>query len=251
MALPKYSKEKNPETRAKRYKCLIRLLKQNIGSYDLLFVKLPQGFGVETFNSSLADIVRAAKRYYDGVLDELAEKLIKDVKEIFSGGIGRTVKKQSSLTSAIRDWCDGLNPSVFEQLFENGADKCIGFFKEVTNDERTFIIRLAKLVTDLRVEDWDDKTVDQFIDRLKEYKSTAEDFSGESAAAVGDNTNAYSLTYMDESGETVTKRFDKVEQSKRGKLLMNSIIADIESMGHSISEQEKRQILMEVLKKLC
>lgn len=251
MALPKYSKEKNPETRAKRYKCLIRLLKQNIGSYDLLFVKLPQGFGVETFNASLADNVKAAKRYYDGVLDELAEKLIKDVKEIFSGGIGRTVKKQSSLTSVIRDWCDGLNPSVFEQLFENGADKCIGFFKEVTNDERTFIIRLAKLVTDLRIEDWDDKTVDQFIDRLKEYKSTAEDFNGDSAAEVGDNTNAYSLTYTDESGEAVTKRFDKVEQSKRGKLLMNSIMADIESMGHSISEQEKRQILMEVLKKLC
>ena len=184
-------------------------------------------------------------------MDGLVEKLIKDVKEIFSGGIGRTVKKRSSLTSVIRDWCDGLNPFVFEQLFENGADKCIGFFKEVTNDERTFIIRLAKLVTDLRIEDWDDKTVDQFIDRLKEYKSTAEDFNGDSAAEVGDNTNAYSLTYTDESGEAVTKRFDKVEQSKRGKLLMNSIMADIESMGHSISEQEKRQILMEVLKKLC
>ena len=56
---------------------------------------------------------------------------------------------------------------------------------------------------------------------------------------------------MDDAGNAVTKRFEKVEQSKRGKLLMNALLADIDSMGHAISEQEKRQILMEVLKKMC
>ena len=136
-------------------------------------------------------------------------------------------------------------------MFDNGADRCIGFFREVTNDERTFVVRLAKLVTDLRIEDWDEKTVDLFLERLREYKTTAEEFSGDSGSDIGDNTNAYPLTYIDETGSSVTKRFDRVEQSKRGKLLMNSLLADIESMGHSISEQEKRQILMEVLKKLC
>ena len=35
------------------------------------------------------------------------------------------------------------------------------------------------------------------------------------------------------------------------KLLYNQIMAALDAMGHSISEQEKRQILMEVLKKLC
>ena len=58
-------------------------------------------------------------------------------------------------------------------------------------------------------------------------------------------------TGVSDYNSAVTKRFDKVEQSKRGKLLMNSILADIDSMGHAISEQEKRQILMEVLKKMC
>ena len=251
MALPKYSKERIPEARAKRYRNLIKLLKQNIGSYDLLFVKLPQEFGMDAFNASLADNIKAAKKYYDNILSDLTQKLIEDVKEIYSTGTGRTMQKRSSLTSVIKDWCDSLNPAVFEQLFDNGADRCIGFFREVTNDEKTFVIRLAKLVTDLRLEDWDEKTVDLFIERLKEYKSTAEEFSGDTISDIGDSTNAYSLTYIDETGGTVTKRFDKVEQSKRGKLLMNSLLADIESMGHSISEQEKRQILMEVLKKLC
>lgn len=251
MALPKYSKEKKPEARAKRYRGLIKLLKQNSGSYDLLFVKLPQEFDLDIFNASLADDIKAAKKYYDSILSDLTLKIIESVKEIYSTGTGRIVQKRSSLTSVIKDWCESLNPAVFDQLFDNGADRCIGFFREVTNDEKTFVMRLAKLVTDLRIEDWDEKVVSLFTERLKEYKSTAEDFSGDTSIDIGDSIYTYSLTYIDKTGNSVTKRFDGVEQSKRGKLLMNSLLADIESMGYSISEQEKRQILMEVLKKLC
>ena len=87
--------------------------------------------------------------------------------------------------------------------------------------------------------------------RLKEYKSTAEDFSNNAISHVGDHSNTYSLTFVDDAGKSMTKRFDKVKQTQRGKLLMNSLIADIESMGYAITEQEKRQILMEVLRKLC
>lgn len=251
IALPKYSKEKIPQGRAKRYKGLIRLLKQNMGGYELLFVKLPDEFGQQQFSAIIADTVKSAKEYYDRVLDELIEKLIESIRELFSEGTGRKLQKRSSLASIIKDWCESLDNSVFEQLFENGADRCIVFLKEVTNDERMFITRLAKLVTGLRLEDWEEKTVTEFEEKLREYKETAEEFNGDAAAEIGEDTSAYSLTYIDDTGKTVTKRFDRVEQSKRGKLLLNSLLADIESMGHAISEQEKRQILMEVLKKLC
>lgn len=251
MALPKYSKEKIPQGKAKRYKGLIRLLKQNIGGYELLFVKLPDELGQQQFSAIIADTVKSAKEYYDRVLDELIEKLVESIRELFSEGTGRKLQKRSSLASIIKDWCESLDNSVFEQLFENGADRCIGFLKEVTNDEKTFITRLAKLVTGLRLEDWEEKTVTEFEEKLREYKETAEEFSGDAAAEIGEDTSAYSLSYIDDTGKTVTKRFDRVEQSKRGKLLLNSLLADIDSMGHAISEQEKRQILMEVLKKLC
>ena len=251
MALPKYSKEKIPQGKAKRYKGLIRLLKQNIGGYELLFVKLPDEFGQQQFSPIIADTVKSAKEYYDRVLDELIEKLIESIRELFSEGADCKLQKRSSLASIIKDWCESLGNSVFEQLFDNGADRCIGFLREVTNDEKMFITRLAKLVTGLRLEDWEEKTVTEFEEKLREYKKTAEEFSGNTAAEIGEDTSAYSLTYIDDTGKTVTKRFDRVEQSKRGKLLLNSLLADIESMGHSISEQEKRQILMEVLKKLC
>lgn len=251
MALPKYSKEKVPQTNARRYKGLIRLLKQNIGGYEFLFEKLPKEFGQQDFSASIADTIRLAKDYYDNALEDLIDRLIVSVRTLFSSSAEGKVHKRSSMTSVIKDWCESLEPSVYEQLFDNGADRCLSFLREVTNDERTFVIRLAKLVTDLRIEDWNEKTVEQFEKRLEEYKKTIEEFSGEATSEISEETSAYSLTYIDESGVAATKRFDRVEESQRGKLLKNSLLSDIESMGHSISVQEKRQILMEVLKTLC
>ena len=249
MALPKYSKEISPQKAAKRYKAMIRVIKQNIGSYEFLFVKLPAELGQQEFNANIADTIKLAKDYYDGALDKLRDKLITDTREIFSEG--RRVQKRSSLSSVIKDWCERLDVSVFDQLFDNGADRCIGFLREVTNDEITFIERLAKLVTDLRIEDWGEKTIDQFEETLREYKATAEEFDGGANTSIAEDSSAYALTFIDDKGKTVTKRFERVKQSKRGDLLLNNILSDIESMGHSISEQEKRQILMEVLKKMC
>ena len=250
MSLPKYSKEMNLVGSQKCYKSMLRLLTQNIGSHELLFEKLPKVFGYESFNLALVGSIDAAKLTYDRAIVELTQRLINEVKNVFTQGTGRAMHSRSSMASIIQDWCDTLNPAVFEQMFENGADRCIGFIKTVSNDEPLFVSRLAKLVTDLRIEDWDEKTVSVFVDRLKEYKSTAEDYQGSADEGIVNVTNGYSLTFIDEAGSTITKRFTRVEQTARGKLLMNSLLSDIETMGHSITESEKRQILMDVLRKL-
>ena len=200
---------------------------------------------------SVSVTINLAKEYYDTALDKLVDTLIQDIKGIFAGREAETLHERSSLTSVIKDWCESLDSSVFDQLFENGAERCLRLLRESDNDEKGFVGKLAKTLTDLRIEDWNDRTAEQFMERLKEYKKTAEEFSGEAGAESFAETNSYALTYIDDTGNTVTKRFDKVEQSRRGKLLMNALLADIDSMGHAISEQEKRQILMEVLKKMC
>ena len=251
MALPKYSKERKPQNDEGRYKILVRLLKQNIGGYEMLFVRLPKEFGNEGDYSLVAKEVNSAKDYYDNAIVLLIDCLTKYIKDLFSKNGGKNLHERSSMTSVIRDWQESLDESIYEQLFENGADKFLGLVRNISNDETSFVIQLGKLITDLRIEDWDDKTVTLFEKKLKEYKETAEEFRGETDSEIGGETSTYSMTFIDDEGKTVTKRFDKVEQSKRGKLLMNSIISDIDSMGHSISEQEKRQILMEVLKKMC
>jgi hypothetical protein len=156
-----------------------------------------------------------------------------------------------SLTSVIRDWCEKQDPKVFEQLFTDGTDKCLALLKTISNDEATFAARLAKAMTDLRMEDWNDNTLSRCLDKLRQCKETAEAFVSNTVINSDIDAKTYQITFAMEDGNGETKRFERVDTSSRGKLLLNKIIADLDSFGQAISEAEKRQIIMDVLKKLC
>ena len=254
LSLPRYAKESKgigDKESSKRYLKMVKLLKLNLNGHELLFEKLPEAFGYRDFNEGLAENIENAKNYYDGKIAELKVELIKQTKEIFSIAANRAKLKRTSLSSVIKDWCETLDLHVFEQLFENGTNKCLGLFKEVTNDEETFVARLAKAATGLRVEDWDDDTLERFKENLAMYKKTAEEFQSSESECEDSAESTYEIKFRSDDGSSEVKRFDRVETSKRGKLLYNSILFEIDSMGYSISEQEKRQILMDILKKMC
>lgn len=256
VSLPKYTREVKRYRDGKkiddRYMAFMKLLKQNIGVHEFLFQKLPEAFqyGAQ-FTIGLSENIAMAKKCFDSMLDDLKCMLVNDVKELFYVSAKREYKVQMSLSSIIKDWCDTVDRMAFEQLYPDGTEKCLALFKTVTNDEGIFISRLAKLATDLRIEDWDENTDGKFVERLKQYKATAEGFTAKEITAEEHVTSTYQLTFIDENGETVTRRFDRVESSNWSKLLHNAITSTLSSMGHSISEQEKRQVLMDILKGLC
>ena len=139
-------------------------------------------------------------------------------------------------------------------MFSDGSERCLALLRAISNDEDTFIARLAKVTTDLRIEDWNDRTLDTCIENLQRHKKTAEAFRSEVSATSQDQPpegNAYQVTFASSDGVLETRRFERVSTSNRGKLLLNKITADLDSFGQAVTEAEKRQILMEVLKKLC
>jgi len=231
---------------------MMRLLRQSGNSYDLLFVKLPRAFHYrEGIVAGLAENIEAAKGCYDGIMSKLKHVLIKKTKATFLLPQDKHNKKLISMTAAIQDWCDTLDKTAFDHLFQDGTEKILALFKSITNDEDTFIVRLAKAVTGLRTEDWNAQTVDVYVEKLAQHKQTAESYHKEH---VLENTVAdsnYQIAFVNGDGGTTTRSFERVNISARGKLLYNQITKALEAMGQAISEQEKRQILVEILKELC
>ncbi len=254
MSLPKYVKDATKRPNGDRIqsgpRTFLKNFKGEIGSKKLLFDKLPQDFDYKNGVSlDLVDDVKNAKKLFDGLIDELKEKLILETKKLFSPDKHEEYLERASLTSIISDWCEKLDDEVFEQLFPNGTDRCLELFRAITNDENAFIVRLAKIVTGLRIEDWNDTTITTFKKTLEEYKKTAEDFHNLKVSPhVENGTETYQMTFLSRDGVELTKRFNKVEPSARGRLLKNAILSQMESMGKAVSEQEQRQILMDILK---
>ena len=255
LSLPKYVREKKLNVE-KTYSDFLKQLKQNYGSQKLLFEKLPQVFENQKCNKELAEKVFEAKKYFDKALSDHIRTLSNFMKEMFLENSKKELIEQISLTSTIKDWTEKLPTSVFEQIFPDGTNKFLELCKSITNDENLFIQKLAAISTGLRIEDWNDKTLEQFKNRIAEYKSTAENFEEKLDTPENKNESSvtssnYELRFVQEDGKQVTKRFDKVEQTVRGKLLYNKITSELEAMGLAISEAEKRQVLMNILKELC
>lgn len=255
LSLPKFAKESKTLPSGKRvderYLGMMKLLRQNTSSYNLLFEKLPQTFGYDEFTPGMCENIQAAKDCFDGMIDRLKQSLSAKVKAVFMPHPSDRADARASLASVIKDWCDSLDQGAFDHLFTDGTSKCLGLFKTITNDEDMFISRLAKIVTGLRLEDWDSNTSSSFIDKLNQFKASAESYKSKTGNQSESEVSDYQVTFVGKDGNRTTKSFERVETSKRGMLLHNQISKALDAMGQAIPEQEKRQILVDILEKLC
>jgi len=259
MSLPKYAKELKEEYAGKNndgkkdkattshIKFLSSLKQTNINAREYLFEKLFDIYSYKEFTVNVVANIKAAKDFFDNAKSSLVKMLNGDIKEIFdTNGL-----KGATLTSTIKDWYEGLKPTTVNHLFPNNEEKVLQLMASINNDEKTFIERLAKTVTGLRLDDWDKNNINDFLNYLKQLKKTVSEFDLETEEQSDRRADMYRLTFVDKSGSEVVKTFEKTEYTERAKLLLNAITTELEEMGQAITEQEKRQVLMDLLEKMC
>ncbi len=261
MNLPRYTKclktiyrGKNASNNTTLDKSLIQFinsLKQpDINAREYLFNDLVKIFGRVDFSADIADDVGNAKCIFDNAKAGLIGYLISDVKNIFSS----SNNKEATLSGVIKDYIESLRPETLAHLYPNGEDRLLSLMKKINNDDVMFIEKLGKTVTELYIDDWTHGTVKIFITGLEKSKKTIAGFDRNieiSDVDMKGNTHRYKICFSDKNGNEIVKTFDKVEYSGRGRLLYNEIATALEEMGQSISEGEKRQILMSFIEKMC
>ena len=248
-SLPKYAKEitgiyKGRRLDREKIKFINALKRPEINAREFLFDDIANIYGLKEFTPSVADNIEKTKEVFDTAIEKLMAGLAEDVRECF----GKGQSSKATIVSIMLDWYETLKDSTKSYLYNNGEDKLLGLISNATNDEKAFITRLAKGIVGLRLEDWNDKSIEQFNEGLKSFKDAVE---SQDQKEETNATNSYTLTFQDDEGNAVSKSFEKCEYSSRAKLLLNEITDAVDSMGQSISENEKRQVLMEVLEKLC
>lgn len=230
----------------KEYIKFIGLLKApNDNSRELLMEQIPKAFKQKDISIVIADSIESAKKEFESAKYRLTSKVIAITTEVFNG------KKKASLTSILKDWFEGLKTSTIQNQFVGNENSIISLISTVTNDEATFIERLAKAIVGLRMDDWNSDSVAIFETRLKDFKKTVDDFNISGNRHTKGRNGSYKFVFYDSDGNEITRFIDKAQFSGRAKLLYNDITSAVEEMGESITDQEKRQVLIEILQKLC
>lgn len=223
-----------------------RALKRiDLDANKLLFEAIPSCFGLSVDDPQLIDAIKAEKSFCDGYIDSVVVVLSDSLKSLFDPG----AHEDSSLSSVIKDWLEGLLPSALSHVFSGASNNIILALKSAVPDDTQTVGRLAKAATSLRIEDWNDARFQEFEQLMATVRAEAESFEADDAADEG--TGELGIIFIGEDGSACKRTFDSVECSKRANLLKNSILSSIDEMGRSLSEEEKRQVVFEVLKGMC
>lgn len=251
LALPKCAKEMkkryaNDNTIIKNHQDFFAALRlSKINARDFLMLRIPAAFGVEKASVSVSNQVIECKEELDSASSELVERIIHDVSVIFAGN------SKASLKTILTEWYSSLSKNTVQHLFANNENSILNLIETVTNDEQGFADRIAKAVSGLRIDDWNNTILDNFKMSLKKFKDTIEEYDSQANLHTDKKGKQYKIITVDSNGKEVTKSFDRIEYSRRAELLYRDITGAISDMGQSITEEEKRQVLFEILENLC
>lgn len=121
LSLPKYAKDmteiycgnidRSFKSVSKSKRQFINALKQvELNPREFLFSGIFKIFGMSEFSLDILDNIKGIKEEYDDALNNLISVLISDIKAIF--GADNT---KATLSSVLKDWCDGLNSEVYNR----------------------------------------------------------------------------------------------------------------------------------------
>lgn len=253
--LPKYTKEMTSEYASKeKYKSLDRkilkfknsLKAPEINAREYLFNKLPEIFGYKMFSSNLEKDIIFAKDYLDNIKDNLIKTLADEMRNMFATD---NLNSKASLSSVMKDWIEQLDKSVLNNTFSSSEEQMLKLCSNPTADEIQFVETFARTNTGLRIDDWDNITIDSYNITLKKFKENIE-FYNDSLSSNNTTKEFYKISYTDASGIESFKTFKKMEYSSQAKLLYNDAEAMMQEYGESLTSEEKRQVLVDIIQKV-
>ncbi|MGL4450097.1 MAG: hypothetical protein ACRCTZ_02760 [Sarcina sp.] len=211
------------------------LLKYDVNIRSFLFKDLKNIFEVNDY-SELFKNITDVKNYLDGYLDDYKTDIIQKTKDRFIKGY------KGSLIQAISFWFNNLTDAQRGHLYNNTVNDVIGYFKSIKNESDEVIIsNLSLILTGLNIGDWNEKVLESYLDELDTVIKKIEKYEADEEITLSTDSSIKIVLNNEE------KTFDVEEVSALGTTILNNIEEVFEDYGSSISDNEKRNILVKIL----
>ena len=145
------------------------------------------------------------------------------------------------------DWYEKLSDDSKNHMYNGVENDLLDAIKSITPDESLFIENIARIVSELRIDDWAEVTVRSFVVSMEAFKETVESLKNDSAAK---EIGVYKLSFTDSNGDEVVKTFDRAEYSDMADVMYSDVESMISEYGDALSKNEKRQILIDIINNL-
>ena len=218
-----------------------RLIKYEINPHEFIFYEIPACFGCSNDFEQTKQKLREFAEENNQFINSVRDFLIEEVKKLFNCHIS------GSLSSVMKDWYNYLPEDIQTHIFSREVNVFLRYIKENnSHDDRDVISGLAKVITLLAIEDWNDAAIVDFIKTISDCIQTICSYSVKELRAENKGQIALSINY---EGNVYEKNISETEISGMAELAMNSIESELDDYGDSITPQEKVALLLKLIRK--
>ena len=214
------------------------LIKYEINYRSFIFNNLFKCLHAISYNECIEKLT-SIKDYLDNYDRNVKIYLINKTNRI----INKNYK--GSLLGNLNVWYKSLDNEKKMHLYDADTNEFLNIIQKNYTNENELIDRLAYIFTGLSIEDWNDNTFDIYIERVNISKRDVEEYS----SINGSDEDKVKIIFESKDNNLIEKTFDKVEVSPLGSTLLNSIEEIIDEYSSSVDDNEKRNILMNILSK--
>ncbi len=243
-SLPRFTREtKTISKPSQTVRHFAKIINRN--SKHILIHELPSALGFDELSQDNVKNFLSAFIKCKNELDNSLNNLLNNIKEILYSWLLSYGNRNESLISLARNMLEEEKSSIF--TIANGSS-IAGYISGFNGyDETEFAYGFAKMVTHIRPEDWLDDTLENFKDSLKQFKQVDKEYSSSS----NPSSSSIKLAFCDSTSKNTKEVviYDS-EISDLGNILQAHVESAISNFGNAISPIEKRQILINILKKL-
>jgi len=213
------------------------LQKIDFNPYEELFIKIPEIFHTEGDMEATYIMIDKCKTafddYYDWVLQKATELTCETFATRKNQGLYHVVKEWHESQSAISK--SGLHGGRITNLMSAIENLNVYNDAEVTK-------KIIKAVTDVYVENWNDASLNEYIQALQSVKQEVECLKDQN---VDDKLK---LSFVGKNGKAIEKYYEPVTEST-GTVLRN-IIEDTLEEYDDLSINDRVAILLEMIEKV-
>ena len=234
---PSYMEEKQ-YVKLSAFRKLFRQM--TINPRELLFERIPEIF-TSTEYEEIAKQIVLIKQNLDTYFEKIQIQAIQLVKTEFGAG------EKESLAACLLQWNEKQSQKSKTLLSNSRVTGFMQYTAKIhTYDEAQIIRKIAKIITDMYMEDWRDDSLDLFQKLLHETRQEIESIQQNSSDASGKNH----LVFTNSQGNEIERFYDPVEEDSTSYFLKNAIEDALEDFGESLETNQKVAILMQALEKL-
>lgn len=216
------------------------LVKYDINYRSFIFNDLLKYLDVKSYDDCICKL-KKIKNYLDNHDNKVREYLVLLSKNI----VDKTY--EGSLTGNLIKWYRGLNEDQKTHLYDSETNDFLRFIQKEKKNDFDAINELAYIFTNLSIEDWNDNTINIYLDGIRNSINVVESY--EIASDKDENDGLIKIVFEGTESDPIEKTFSKTEISPLGSTLYNALEEVVDEYGDSIDDNEKRNILMDILSK--